>query len=108
VLHLRPIYLSPTIAAPLHMVVNTDVSKLPHLSGLKLAHPVNTTDKFHISLLIGVDQYWEIFGNHIVRGNGPTAMQSKLGYLLSGPLPQQLQPNTTGALQSNVTGVLHA
>ena len=77
----------PTIAAPLHMVVNPDVSKLPHLSGLKLANPVNTTDKFDISLLVGVDHYWEIIGNHIVRGNGPTTMQSKLGYLLSGPLP---------------------
>jgi len=51
------------------------------------AHPVNSTEKFQISLLIGVDYYWEIAGNHIVRGTGPTAMESKLGYLLSGPLP---------------------
>jgi len=28
----------------------------------------------------------DIVGNHIVRGNGPTAVASKLGYLLSGPL----------------------
>ena len=98
----------PTIASPLHMVVNPDVSRLPHLSGLKLAHPVNTTDKFDISLFIGVDHYWKIVGNHIVGGNGPTAMQSKLGYLLSWPLPQQLQPSTTGVLQSNATDVLQS
>ena len=30
----------PTIAAPLHNFVNSDVRKLPHLQGLKLAHPV--------------------------------------------------------------------
>ena len=37
-----------------------------------------------ISLLIGADHYWDIVQDHIIRGNGPTAMQSKLGYLLSG------------------------
>ena len=26
-------------------------------------------------------------GNIVVRGDGPTAVQSKIGYLLSGPLP---------------------
>ena len=42
--------------------------------------------QFDISLLIGVDYYWNIVEDHIVRGDGPTAVQSKLGYLLSGPL----------------------
>jgi hypothetical protein len=31
------------------------------------------------------DLYWSIVGNHTVRGAGPTAVASKLGYLLSGP-----------------------
>ena len=85
----------PTIAAPLHNFVNSDVRKLPHLQGLKLAHPVGTPEKFDISLLIGADHYWQVVGNHIVRGKGPTAMQSKLGYLLSGPLSQQIQSTNT-------------
>ena len=34
-------------------------------------------------MLIGVDYYWKIVE---VRGDGPTAVQSKLSYLLSGPL----------------------
>ena len=85
----------PTIAAPLHNFVTSDVSKLPHLQGLKLAHPVGTPEKFDISLLLGADYYWDVAGNHIVRGEGPTAMQSKLGYLLSGPLPQQIQSSNT-------------
>jgi len=41
---------------------------------------------FEISLLIGVDHYWILDGDHVVRENGPTAVHSKLGYLLSGPL----------------------
>lgn len=77
----------PLIATPVQNLVNSTLHKLPHLQNLKLAHPVNYVDKFQISLLIGADHYWEIVGNHIVRGSGPTAMESKLGYLLSGPLP---------------------
>ena len=34
-------------------------------------------------------------GNHIVQGKSPTTMQSKLRYLLSGPLPPQ--PESVGA-----------
>ena len=51
-------------------------------------------EKLDISLLIGVDHYWKIVGNHIVRGKGPTAMQSKLQYLLLGPLLLQSEPES--------------
>ena len=76
----------PTIAAPIQNLVNSDLQNLTHLRGLKLAHPVSSMEKLDISLLVGVDHYWDIVGNHIMKGRGPTAMQSKLGYLLSGPL----------------------
>ena len=33
--------------------------------------------------------------DHIIRGQGPTAMKSKLGYLLSGPLSQSPHPTTS-------------
>jgi hypothetical protein len=36
-------------------------------------------------MLKGADYYWNIMGDHTVRG-GPTEVSSKLGYLLSGPL----------------------
>ncbi|XP_063447041.1 uncharacterized protein LOC134726564 [Mytilus trossulus] len=42
-------------------------------------------DSFEISLLVGADHYWDIVEDHIVRGNCPTAVKSKIGYLLSGP-----------------------
>ena len=38
-------------------------------------------------MLVGADSYWNLVGDHIVRGDGPTAVSLKLGYLLSGPLP---------------------
>ena len=87
----------PQIAAPVHNFVNPTLHALPHLRDLQLAHPVGSSEKFHISLLVGVDHYWEIVGNHIIRGTGPVAMESKLGYLLSGPLPIQDKPPVTHA-----------
>ena len=39
-------------------------------------------------VLIGADFYWTFVEDKIVRGDGPTAQQSKLGYLLSGPIHQ--------------------
>ena len=77
----------PHIATPLQNSFQACVNKILHLKGLVLAHPITKEENFEISLLIGADHYWDFVENHIIRGNGPTAMQSKLGYLLSGPLP---------------------
>ena len=41
-------------------------------------------------MLIGADFYWQVVEDKIICGNGPTAVQSKLGYLLSGPIPPSL------------------
>lgn len=78
----------PTLANPISNPVKTDVLELPHLKGLPPAHPVTAAENFE--MLIGADHYWDLVGDHIVRGSGPTDMSSKLGYLLSGPalLPQ--------------------
>jgi len=40
-----------------------------------------------IDLLIGSDYYWNIVGEELIRTEGgPTVVQSKLGWLLSGPV----------------------
>jgi len=36
---------------------------------------------------VGADHYWDIVGDVIIGGDGPTAVESKVGYLLSGPAP---------------------
>jgi len=74
-----------TIATPIPYLLDTDIQQLPYLKGLPLAHPITTAENFEISLLVGADHYWDLVGDHIIRGAGPTAMSSKLGYLLSGP-----------------------
>ena len=75
----------PEIAADLK-THNKDVSSIKHLQGLKLAHPSLRDENFTISILIGADFYWDIVEDHVIRGNGPTAVKSKVGYLLSGPI----------------------
>ena len=84
----------PKIATPLKNLVPTPVKCFPYLQGLTLAHPIMQNSDFEISLLIGADFYWDVVQDHIIRGNGPTAMESKLGYLLSGPVPSQTIDNT--------------
>ena len=58
---------------------------------------------FTILLLIGTDYYWTFVQDCIVRGEGPTAQQSKLGYLLSGPLPSSDNQVSSVMLQINTT-----
>lgn len=77
----------PRIAAPLSNRTHKEAVNLPYLKGLTLAYHVTTDDMFEISVLIGADHYWEIVQNTVIRGDGPTAVSSKLGFLLSGPLP---------------------
>ena len=91
----------PTIAVPLSNV-QREVKALKYLRGLKLAHPVTDEDGFEISLLTGTDSYWKIVQNRVIRGKGPTAVLSKIGYLLSGPLPINKENNTVAQHMMNV------
>ena len=75
----------PTIAMPIDISHKSDITKLSYLKGLKWAHPISDAREFQISLSIGADFYWDFIEDEIIRGNGPTAVKSKLGYLLFGP-----------------------
>ena len=83
----------PTIALPLQNPLRALIKEFPHLKGLPLAYPISENENFEISILIGADYYWHFVQDHVIRGDGPTAVQSKLGYLLSGPLPAKTQCN---------------
>ena len=76
----------PVIALPQKNNVTAAIHDLIYLKGLKLAHPVTSNDQFTITLLIGADHYWDVVEDKIIRGAGPTAAKSKIGYLFSGPI----------------------
>ena len=78
----------PTIALLLQNLLCASIKEFPHLKGLPLAYPISENE---ISILIGAD--WHFVQDHVVRGDSPTAVQFKLGYLLSGPLPAKTQCN---------------
>ena len=77
----------PELAAPIRNSVQTHLNQFQYLQDLPLAHLVTSDENFQISVLIGADFYWSFVQDSVVRGDGPTAVESRLGYLLSGPLP---------------------
>ena len=85
----------PKSALPLPNPMRMPLKQFTHLKGLHLAHPITENENFEISVLIGADHYWHFVEDRVIRGNGPTAVQSKLGYLLSGPLPSATHVSTT-------------
>ena len=72
-----------------------DVSFFPHLDGLELADNFNDHDHSSIDVLIGADFYWDVITGETVRGeNGPTAVSSRVGWILSGPVHDSIRSNT--------------
>ena len=80
---------------------------MPHLKGLSLAQ-VNIDDSpFTVDILVGADHYWDIVENEVIKGPGPTAAKSKIGYLLSGPLSNSNHSENLNASILNVVTEHH-
>lgn len=57
-------------------------------------------DNIDIDILVGSDQYWSLVSGRVVRGeHGPIAIETKLGWVLLGPVPEGTQVNRQ---QSNI------
>ena len=88
-------FVIPLICDPLQSqsIVHASVTHA-HLRGLKLADYSTGEDDMTVDILVGSDQYWQLVSGKVVRGDdGPTAIQTKLGWVLSGP--------TNGAVQND-------
>ena len=81
----------PFICDPLtSQPINHSERHYCHLSGLKLADSANLDDTLAIDALIGSDFYWKLVTGRIVRGSsGPTALHTRVGWVLSGPVQHQ-------------------
>ncbi len=74
------------VAKPLEDKNRRHINSLPHLRDLDLAHPTVNSKMFQAELLIGADFYWSIVQDETpIRGDGPVAVRSRIGYLVSGP-----------------------
>ena len=71
-------------------------NKYDHLKDLSLADSNPGNLPLDIDILIGSGDYWNIIKTKQVRGNsGPVALQSTLGYILSGPIEGVTRRNTS-------------
>ena len=73
--------------------MNTNYAQL---EGLELADFDDDDNDNTIDILIGADHYWDVVTGDAVKGeSGPTAVSSKLGWLLSvkyqNPLNRKIQ-----------------
>ena len=87
----------PEITVPLKNNISQTIRSLPHLIELKFAHSAQSTECFEIDLLIGADHYWDNIEDKLIRGKGPTTVQSKvIRYLLSGPINRNIYSSCKG------------
>ena len=74
----------PVICSPVKSPVN--VNKYTHLLGLELADSSDVNASDNIDILIGANFYHEFVLGETIRGaSGPVAVNSRLGWLVSGP-----------------------
>ena len=72
---------------------------------MDLADP-DDSDNLPISILIGADYYWRVVTGRIIHGRvGPTAVQTKFGWVLSGPVTGLHGSATMNTLCSHVLKV---
>ena len=78
----------PTICEPLvGQPIRDSKRRFPHLAGIELADPDCNDQGLEISILIGSDLYWTLVTGRVRRGvNGPTALETRFGWVLSGPV----------------------
>ena len=79
-------YVVPVICSPVsNQQSQSTLECYPYLQGLQLA--CDTSDSVSVDVLIGADYYWSFFTGNIIKGDpyGPVALETKLGWVLSGP-----------------------
>ena len=79
-----PLICEPLVAQPISFCVE----KYNHLARLELADSSNGASAMEVDVLIGSDYYWEFATGKTIRGeSGPIAIHTRLGWILSGPVP---------------------
>ena len=82
------LFVVPMICEPLAgQPISACVKENQHLATLDLADISDGSSSLEVDVLIGSDYYWSLVTGEVCRGNGgPIAIQTKLGWVLSGPL----------------------
>ena len=81
------LHVVPTICEPLScQPITASAEAHRHLAGLDLADWADGNSCLPVDVLVGCDHYWDLVTGSVCRGEqGPTAIHTKLGWVLSGP-----------------------
>ena len=61
-------------------------TKVGHLASLDLADYSESEHSLEVDVFVGSDYYWDLVTGGLSRGsNGPSAIHTKFGWVLSGP-----------------------
>lgn len=90
----------PHICEPLaSQPINFCRDNYEHLSGLDLADSSDGSSRLKIDILIGSDQYWDLITGRTLRGSsGPIAIDTGIGWVLSGPVSLLTQEQAMAGL----------
>lgn len=75
---------SPVIFPRIHTHLRDGDLSFPYL--LRLVDPVRKKGPLEIDTTIGNDYYGSLLRGELIKGDGPMAMNSKVSWLLSGPV----------------------
>ena len=78
----------------------------PHLAQIWLSDVCKGSEQLEIDLLIGADYLWNFQTGNVVRGkvNEPVAVQTELGWVISGPLSYEQPAYRAQEVQVNFVG----
>ena len=87
------LYVVPTICGPLvGQHITTCFENTRQFMGLDFADYSDGRSSLEVDVLIGSDYYWDLVTGSVCRSEGgPTAIHTKLGWVLSGPTPAKDQ-----------------
>ena len=73
-----------------------------HLANLDLADFSRVGDELQIDALVGSDHYWQLVTGKVIQAeSGPTALQTHLGWVLSGPVCGITEQNAPARIPIN-------
>ena len=97
----------PSICEPLAPHSLVDCREMyPHLGGLTFADEPEDVHELDVDILIGSDHYWDVITGRVQRGtDGPVAIETRLGWVLSGPISIPGQTDTSLSLMTHTLHV---
>ena len=97
----------PHICDPVRMQpISSSKNAYEHLSGLELANSGSITGELEIDILIGSVHYWRLVTGRVLRGvSGPAAVETRLGWVLSGPVEETPSETTINFVATHTTHI---